>query len=108
GHAFDPANYVECGQGIDEAWTMLRSRTIHFHVKDYDPASHRNVPAGQGAGQIPRLIADAVAHGFSGFCTLEPHLLVAEQSRGFTGPERFGEAATALKRALDEAGIAYA
>src|SRR4051812_41922888 len=23
-HAFDPANYLECGQPIDEAWEMLR------------------------------------------------------------------------------------
>src|SRR5947209_12668979 len=26
GHAFDPANYLEVGQPIDEAWTLLRSR----------------------------------------------------------------------------------
>ena len=68
----------------------------------------KNVPAGQGAGQIPRIIAEAVAHGFDGFCTLEPHLVVAEAIYGFTGPERFGDAARALKDALDRKGIAYA
>jgi sugar phosphate isomerase/epimerase len=108
GHAFDPANYLECGQAIDEAWSMLRARTVHFHVKDYDLASRKNVPAAQGQGQIPRLIADAVAGGYAGFCVLEPHLLVAEQSHGFTGPERFGDAARALQEALDRQGIAYA
>jgi sugar phosphate isomerase/epimerase len=107
-HAFDPANYLEVGQPIDEAWERLRPRVTHFHVKDYDPATGKNVPAGQGAGQIPHLIADAVAHGFDGFCTLEPHLVVAELSYGFTGPERFGDAARALKSALDEKGIPYA
>jgi sugar phosphate isomerase/epimerase len=107
-HAFDPANYLEVGQPIDEAWSLLRSRVTHFHVKDYDPATHKNVPAGAGAGQIPRLIADAVAHGFDGFCVLEPHLILAEQSYGFTGPERFGDAARALQGALDAKGIAYA
>jgi sugar phosphate isomerase/epimerase len=107
-HAFDPANYLEIGQPVDEAWTMLRSRVTHFHVKDYDLKTHKNVPAGMGDGQIPRLIADAVAHGYDGFCVLEPHLVIAEQSYGFTGPERFGDAALALKGALDAKGIAYA
>jgi sugar phosphate isomerase/epimerase len=108
GHAFDPANYVEVGQPIYEAWSLLRPRTIHFHVKDYSLAQGRNVPAGQGDGQVPRLIAEAVAGGFAGFCVLEPHLVIAEQSYGFTGPERFGDAARALKEALDERQIDYA
>lgn len=107
-HAFDPANYCEVGQPIEEAWRLLRPLTAHFHVKDYSKALHVNVPAGEGDGQIPRLIADAVAHGYRGFCVLEPHLVVAEKSYGFTGPERFGDAARALKGALDAASILYA
>lgn len=107
-HAFDPSNYLEVGQSIDEAWDLLRPRTTHFHVKDFSLAERHNVPAGEGDGQIPRLVADAVAHGFDGFCVLEPHLVVAEQSYGFTGPARFGDAARALKRALDAGNIAYA
>jgi len=106
-HAFDPANYLEVGQPVDEAWSTLRPFVRHFHVKDYDPATGRNVPAGEGAGQIPRLIADAVAHGFDGYCVLEPHLIEAGQSHGFTGPARFGDAARALRGALDAAGILY-
>jgi sugar phosphate isomerase/epimerase len=108
GHAFDPANYVECGQPIDEAWSLLCDRVVHFHVKDYDARLGRNVPAGQGDGQIPRLIAEAVASGYDGFCVLEPHLVVAEKSYGFTGPVRFGEAARALKDGLGAKGVAYA
>jgi sugar phosphate isomerase/epimerase len=107
-HAFDPANYVEVGQPIDEAWALLRDRVTHFHVKDYDPETHKNVPAGAGAGQIPRLLADAVARGYTGFCVLEPHLVVAELAYGFTGPERFADASQALKGILDAAKIAYA
>jgi hypothetical protein len=34
--------------------------------------------------------------------------VIAEHSYGFTGPERFGDAARALKGALDERKIAYA
>ncbi len=106
-HAFDPANYLEIGQGIDEAWDLLRGRTGHIHVKDYDPVAKTMVPAGQGAGQIPRIIAEAVSDGFAGYCTLEPHLIVAGKSHGFTGPERFGDAARALQDALDRKGVAY-
>jgi sugar phosphate isomerase/epimerase len=107
-HAFDPANYVEVGQPIDEAWEMLRDRVTHFHIKDYDPRMHKNVPAGVGDGQIPRLLADAVGRGYDGFCVLEPHLVIAELAYGFTGPARFADAANALKAILDQAGIAYA
>ena len=107
-HAFDPANYVEVGQPIDEAWARLLPRVKHFHVKDYDTKTHVNVPAGAGAGQIPRLLGEAVASGFDGFCVLEPHLVVAEQSFGFTGPERFADAADALKQILRDRSIAFA
>ncbi len=106
-HAFDPANYVEVGQPIEEAWTSLRDRVTHFHIKDYDSKTHKNVPAGMGEGQIPTLLADAVSRGYQGFCVLEPHLVIAELAYGFTGPERFGDAARALKTILDEKQIAY-
>jgi sugar phosphate isomerase/epimerase len=106
--AFDPANFLEVGQPIDEAWGLLRSKTLHLHVKDYDPLLQRNVPAGKGGGKIPELIADAVSHGYTGFCTLEPHLVVAEKMYGFTGPERFGEAAEALKSELTAKGVSFA
>ncbi len=107
-HAFDPANYLEVGQEINEAWDLLRSRTAHIHVKDYDAKTKSMVPAGEGQGQIPRIIAEAVSDGFDGFCTLEPHLIVAGKSHGFTGPDRFGDAARALQDALDRKGVSYA
>ena len=107
-HAFDPANYVEVGQSIDEAWESLRDWTAHFHVKDYDSNTRKNVVAGAGEGQIPRLIADAVARGYDGFCVLEPHLVIAELTFGFTGPERFADAARALQDHLKAHNIAYA
>jgi len=107
-HAFDPANYVEIGQPVDEAWARLRPYVKHFHVKDFDPKTHRNVPAGAGDGQISDLLQDAADLGYDGFLVLEPHLVVAELSFGFTGPERFADAANALKQILQERSIAYA
>ena len=106
-HAFDPANYVEVRQPIDEAWARLRYFVRHFHVKDYDAKTECNVPAGAGDGLIPRLIQEAVDSGYQGFCVLEPHLVIAELSHGFTGPERFADAVAALKGILDERKIAY-
>ena len=50
----------------------------------------------------------AARAGFDGFAVLEPHLTVAELSYGFTGPERFADAADALKRILDDRSIAFA
>ncbi len=107
-HAFDPSYYVEVGQDIDRAWSLLHARVRHFHVKDYDARTHRNVPAGAGDGQIPILLERAVAGGYDGFLVLEPHLVVAEISFGFTGPARFADAVTALKNILDQRAIAYA
>jgi len=107
-HAFDPANYVEVGQDIDQAWSLLHARVRHFHVKDYNAKTHCNVPAGAGDGRIPSLMERAVESGYNGFAVLEPHLVVAELSFGFTGPERFADAAKALKNILDQLAIAYA
>jgi sugar phosphate isomerase/epimerase len=106
-HAFDPANYVEINQSIDQAWSLLRTHVRHFHIKDYDSKSHRNVPAGRGEGQIPGLLREAVTAGYDGFCVLEPHLVIAELSFGFTGPQRFADAVAALKEILDRANIPY-
>jgi sugar phosphate isomerase/epimerase len=106
-HAFDPANYVEVRQPIDEAWARLRYFVTHFHIKDYDAKTERNVPAGAGDGLIPRLLQEAVDSGYDGFAVLEPHLTVAELAFGFTGPERFADAVAALKGILEERKIAY-
>jgi sugar phosphate isomerase/epimerase len=106
-HAFDPANYVEVGEDTEAAWRLLYSHVKHFHIKDYDSRTHRNVPAGEGEGRIPGLLERAVRAGYHGFAVLEPHLVVAELSYGFTGPERFADAASALRNILEKHEIAY-
>jgi sugar phosphate isomerase/epimerase len=107
-HAFDPANYLEVEQDVEAAWEALHAWVKHFHVKDYDVKMHKNVPAGEGGGRIPELLERAVLSGYDGFAVLEPHLVVAELSFGFTGPERFADAAAALKGVLESRKIAYA
>ena len=67
----DPANYLQCGQCMDDVISRLLGRTEYFHVKDYAVTSGEHVPAGLGDGCFERIISciskDAVL-------TLEPHL----------------------------------
>ncbi|MHB9033786.1 MAG: sugar phosphate isomerase/epimerase, partial [Anaerolineae bacterium] len=63
-------------------------------------AEHRVVPAGQGDGQIPEIIAALQARGFDGFASLEPHLANAGTFSGFSGPELFTTAVNAFRQVL--------
>jgi sugar phosphate isomerase/epimerase len=42
------------------------------------------------------------ARGYDGFLSLEPHLSMAGDLRGFSGPELFGVAVKALRKVLKE------
>ncbi len=112
---FDPANFVQCGQRIDEAYELLRPYIQYVHIKDALFADGRVVPAGYGDGQLPRLLASLQKTGYDGFLSLEPHL---GDFSGFAGlehgassvlpafdpstdaPGRFKLAADALKKLL--------
>ncbi len=68
---------------------------------------HARQHAGEGQGQIPAVIADAVKSGYSGFATMEPHLLGGGPTGGVTGPELFPKAVAAFKAILEKAGAKY-
>jgi len=106
---FDPANYVEEGiRPYEEAWQAgLADLTHYFHVKDKSIALDRCVPAGEGDGQFREIFADLGQRNWSGVMTLEPHLQVAGQFSGVTGPELFGTAVAALRKLCDEVGLPY-
>jgi len=106
---FDPSNYVEEGVApYDEAWTRgLAELTHYFHIKDKVPGQGTCVPAGEGHGQIPEVLADAARRGFDGYLTLEPHLAASGQFAGFTGPDRFARAVEGLRKVCDRVGLAY-
>ena len=70
---FDFDNYNHAGDDVWEDWTKLRDVTDAIHLKDSDE-NHQHVPAGQGAGKISEILTDAVARGWTGPLTLEPHL----------------------------------
>jgi 3-dehydroshikimate dehydratase len=106
---YDPANFVAEGlRPFDQCWKAgLDALTHYFHIKDTDRAVEACVPAGEGQGQIPELLADLARRKWSGYMTLEPHLSAGGQFAGFTGPALFSKAASALQRELKKAGMAY-
>jgi sugar phosphate isomerase/epimerase len=106
--AFDFANFVIAGEKPMNNWPLLKPFTVHIHVKDAVLADGKIVPAGQGDGDIGPILKEAYASGYRGFLTLEPHLSVAGQFSGFTGPKLFKVAADALKDVCRKNGVPLA
>jgi sugar phosphate isomerase/epimerase len=104
---YDPANYVFGGYDPWEGWQQTREFTAHFHIKDWVTGEKHGRVAGEGNGRIADVLADAVRRGYSGFATLEPHLLGGGPTGGITGPELFPGAVEALKGILDRVGASY-
>ena len=105
---FDPANFVQGKQRpYEDCFTGLRRYVRYGHIKDAVLSSGKVVPAGQGDGDIKRILQELNADGFEGFLSLEPHLSVAGHSHGETTPDLFRTAARALKGILDEIGVSY-
>lgn len=98
---FDFANFVQCGEHpYADCWIKLRPYISYFHVKDALLKTGSVVPAGQGDGDVQKILGEAFAAGFDNFLTLEPHLSLAEANYGRTTPELFHTAADALKTIL--------
>ena len=109
---FDPANFVAEGlRPFDQCWKAgLDVLTDYFHIKDLVAGAATCVPAGEGQGQIPEILADLASkaeRNWTGYMTLEPHMSAGGQFSGFTGPQLFAKAAAGLKRELDRAGLKY-
>lgn len=107
GAVYDPANYVFCGYDPMEGWQKTKQWTVHFHIKDWTKGEEHGRPAGDGQGRIPEIMAEAVKMKYSGFATLEPHLLGGGPTGGVTGPDLFPKAVAAFKKILDQAGAKY-
>jgi sugar phosphate isomerase/epimerase len=105
---FDPANFVQCGvRPFSDAYALLRPYLVYLQVKDALAATGEVVPAGQGDGELRETLGALRDSGFAGFMSLEPHLAQAGRFGGFSGPEGFGRAASALKSMLNEASISW-
>ena len=104
---FDPANFIQCGQTpYPDAYEALRPWLGYVHVKDARPDGSL-VPAGEGVAHWPELLQRLGADGYDGFLSLEPHLALAAQYRGFSGPDLFRQASQALQRMLQAMGWEY-
>ena len=72
---YDPANFLQVGEPSDKTLPALVPISDYFHIKDVISEGGILVPAGEGDGNIPRLVSmidrDTVL-------TLEPHLAVFE------------------------------
>ncbi|MCC7493902.1 MAG: sugar phosphate isomerase/epimerase [Fimbriimonadaceae bacterium] len=94
----DPANWVHAGEvAFPDGYEAVAAHLEYLHIKDY--ADGRVLPAGQGAGRIPELLAHLQRSGWEGYLSLEPHL--------GGGPEQFQVAARALQGLLDSLGWAW-
>ncbi|NLA59016.1 MAG: sugar phosphate isomerase/epimerase [Firmicutes bacterium] len=105
---FDPANFVQEQQKpYSHCYPLLKDYVEYCHIKDALMADGKVVPAGEGDGEIQELLEALRDKGYTGFLSLEPHLVEAGRAGGYSGPELFRKAAGALKQILDELGINY-
>ncbi|MFO0925775.1 MAG: hypothetical protein U0736_01910 [Gemmataceae bacterium] len=75
-----------------DGWQRTKGYVNHFHIKDFEGGRAHGSIAGEGQGRWPEVIAEAVASGYQGFATMEPHLLGGGPTGGVTGPELFPKA----------------
>jgi sugar phosphate isomerase/epimerase len=98
--AFDPANFIQCQQiPFPGAYETLHSWIRYVHVKDA-LADGRVVAAGEGEAQWSNILQRLHKSTYDGFFSLEPHLALAGQFQGFSGPERFRYASQAFQKLL--------
>ncbi len=107
--AYDAANYVYGNFDPVEGWEKTKAFTAHFHIKDWKRGGHAaghhfGVLAGHGDGNIAHSIRAAVAAGYHGFATLEPHLRGGGPTGGLTGADLFPAAVEAFRKILRDCG----
>jgi len=78
---FDFDNFNQGGEDVWANWVELRDTTDAIHIKESKrkpDGGHQHVPAGEGDGYIPEILADLAERGWEGPLTLEPHLARSE------------------------------
>jgi sugar phosphate isomerase/epimerase len=67
-------------QNAFEFWTHLRDHTVHIHVKDATWNQPKNDAdynwPGEGEGCVREILKDALARGYAGGVSIEPHMVV--------------------------------
>lgn len=109
--AYDPANYVQVGESVENMKKMVK-RAGYYHIKDALRTGEL-VPAGEGDGQIPALIAsiekdttltlEPHLKQFSGYASIDKHEMKNKYVFS-SADEAFDTAADALKKVLIDCG----
>ena len=107
--AYDAANYAYGNFDPVAGWEKTKAYTSHFHIKDWKKGGHAagheyGVIAGTGDGHIAHSIKGAVAMGYTGYATMEPHLRGGGPTGGITGPDLFPYAVEAFRVILKNCG----
>ena len=97
---FDPANYAIAGYDTVSAFQMLIDHVCYFHMKDASAAKCKEMPCGEGDGNLPFIIRELKKREFNGFLTIEPHLRSEDYNVG--GPGLFRIAYNALNKVIAE------
>src|SRR5260370_19514151 len=104
----DPANFIQVGQTpYPDAYEAIRPWLRDFHVQDPTPDGSV-VVAGEGASHWPELFQRLRSDGYDGFLSLEPHLALAGQYPGFSGPDLFPPPSQPFQQILQAMGWEYA
>ena len=103
----DPANFIQCEQTpYPDAYQELRPWLRYMHVKDA-LADGTVVAAGGGMARWLETLQQLHADSYDGFFSLEPHLALAGQFQGFSGPELFHKASQSFQRLLQSIDWKY-
>ena len=81
---FDFANFVQCGVDTIKAYQRLKPYVAYIHIKDALSENGTVVPPGTGDGHLQEILAGFKSEGYTGFLSLEPHLI---NFTGLTGLE---------------------
>jgi sugar phosphate isomerase/epimerase len=81
---YDPANFIQYGATADYSLSRLHHRADYFHIKDVVAETGELVPAGEGSGNIDKLVADIT---IDTVLTLEPHLAIFEGYKSIDNTE---------------------
>jgi sugar phosphate isomerase/epimerase len=96
--AFDPGNFVLEDADTLTLWSALKPKVAYFHIKDGSKKEKKFVPAGEGDGQMDKILKDAFDTGFKGVLSIEPHLGYLSN---LNKAQQFTVAANALKTLLN-------
>ena len=77
-------------QSAWEFYRHVRERVVYVHIKDGrigPDGVHVHTWAGEGSGDVRRIVADLLARGYDGGFSMEPHLAVVHHDPSITSPD---------------------